>query len=223
MNKRARNRLMGVTAIIFISVVAIFLSVSGNDGAFERSVSDVVDNDELKGERLRVTGTVIPGSWDGHSSPMKFDIRDEGATSGPLIQVLYTGTVPSTFGDEVTAIVTGIINDEGVLEAGDMITKCPSKYESADSALRVVDLLDRGDTMVGTSVRLTGFVVDGTIVPPGSDVRFTISDRDGSPVIDVNYPDGALPDGMDDGSQVVLGGALDENGTFDAISVAIAE
>ncbi len=223
MNKRARNRLVGVTAIILISIVAIFVSVGGGDAAYSRTVSDVVDNVEMVGERVRVTGTVIPGSWDGKSSPMRFDIRDEGADTGPMISVVYNGNVPSTFGDDVTAIVTGTVTDDGVLDSTDMITKCPSKYEAADDALPVSSLLAQGDGVVGKSVRITGLVVDGSIQPPGGDIRFSIADESGSPVLDVHYPDAGLPDGMEAGSQVVLGGLLDAEGVFEAISVAIAQ
>ncbi len=223
MNKRARNRLVGVTAIILISVAAIFVSVGSGDSAYSRTVSDVVGNDEMVGERVKVSGTVISGSWDGKSSPMQFDIRDEGATEGPMISVVYSGNVPSTFGDDVTAIVTGTINGDGVLESADMITKCPSKYESATDALTIAALLEKGDSVVGNSVRVTGFVVAGSIQPPGGDVRFSIADEGGSPAIDVSYPDGSLVEGMDDGSQVVLGGLLDAEGIFEAVSVAMAE
>jgi len=221
-NKRARMRLIGVTAIILISVVAIVVGVGAGDGSYSRSVSDVVGNAELAGERVRVTGTVVPGSWDKKSSPMRFDIRDEGATEGPQISVVYYGGVPSTFGDEVTAIITGTINSDGILESEDMITKCPSKYESATGALTVADLLGEGDDIVGKSVRLTGFVANGSIMPPGGATRFVIADEGGSPSVNVFY-DGALPDGMADGSQVVLGGLLDEQGVFDAVSVSLSD
>lgn len=222
MNKRARVRLIGVTAIILISVVAIVVGVGAGDGSYSRSVSDVVGNEEFVGERVRVTGTVIPGSWDKKSSPMRFDIRDEGASTGPQISVVYNGGVPSTFGDEVTAIITGVIGSDGVLESEDMITKCPSKYESATGALTIRDLLAEGEGVIGKSVRLTGFVVDGTIQPPGGPVRFVIAYEGGDPTLDVFY-DGALPEGMTDGSQVVLGGLLDEQGVFDAVSVSLSD
>ncbi|MBE0416696.1 MAG: cytochrome c maturation protein CcmE [Coriobacteriia bacterium] len=222
MNKRARMRLIGVTAIILISVIAIVVGVGASDGSYSRNVSDVVGNDELAGERVRVTGTVIPGSWDKKSSPMRFDIRDEGATEGPYISVVYNGPVPSTFGDEVTAIITGVIDADGVLESEDMITKCPSKYESATGALTVADLLAEGEGVIGKSVRMTGFVATGTIQPPGGAVRFVVSDEGGSPAVDVFY-DGALPEGMVDGSQVVLGGFLDEQGVFDAVNVSLSD
>ncbi|MDY0087053.1 MAG: cytochrome c maturation protein CcmE [Coriobacteriia bacterium] len=224
MNKRARVRLIGVTAIILISVVAIVWGVGAGDGSYSRSVSDVADNAEIAGERVRVTGTVVPGSWDKKSSPMRFDIRDEGETGGPQISVVYYGGVPNTFGDEVTAIITGTINEKGVLESEDMITKCPSKYESATGALTIADLLGQGDAVVGKSVRVTGYVANGSVRPPGGTVRFTITGNGGSggPTLDVFF-DGAVPEGMGDGTQVVLGGLLDESGVFDAVSVSLSD
>jgi cytochrome c-type biogenesis protein CcmE len=221
-NKRARMRLIGVTAIIAISVVAIVVGVGAGDGSYSRNVSEVVDDAGAVGERVRVTGTVVPGSWDKKSSPMRFDIRDEGATEGPQIAVVYHGGVPSTFGDEVTAIITGVVNNDGVLESEDMITKCPSKYESATGALTIADLLAEGEGVIGKSVRVTGYVANGSILPPGGPVRFVIADEGGSPSVDVFY-DGALPEGMVDGSQVVLGGLLDEQGVFDAVSVSLSD
>ncbi len=221
-NKRAKMRLAGVTAIILISVIAIVAGVGASDGSYSRTVSDVTENPDLVGERVRVTGTVIPGSWNRKSNPMMFDIRDEGASDGPQISVVYNGSVPSTFGDEITAIITGVVNEEGVLESDDMITKCPSKYESATGALTVAELLAEGESVIGKSVKVTGSVVEGTIAPPGGLVRFTIADEGGSPSVDVFY-DGALPEGMFDGSQVVLGGLLDENGVFDAVNVALSD
>lgn len=222
MNKRARMRLIGVTAIIVISVAAIVVGVGAGDGSYSRKVSDVVGNAEAEGERVRVTGTVIPGSWDKKSSPMRFVIRDEGATEGPALPVVYNGSVPATFGDEVTAIITGTISADGVLESEDMITKCPSKYESATGALTVAELMAEDEGVIGKSVRVTGFVVNDTIVPPGGAVRFVIADEGGSPSVEVFY-DGALPDGMADGSQVVLGGLLDERGIFDAVNVSLSD
>lgn len=222
MNKRARMRLIGVTAIILISVVAIFVSVGASDGAHTREVGELLGSPDLAGERVRVSGTVVPGSWDGSASPMRFDIRDRGDASGPVLPVVYSGGVPSTFGDEVTAILTGYVNDDGVLESESMMTECPSKYESADGALMVIDLQDKADDIVGLPVRLTGFVVEGTIQPPGGETRFTVSDRNGEPSVGVSYA-GALPDGMTDGSQVVLGGMLDAEGIFEASSVSMSE
>ena len=221
-NKRARNRLIGVTAIVIIGIAAVLLGAGSKDGAYYRQVSEIVAED-LSGERVKVGGEVVAGSWDKQSNPMRFEIREEGVEDGDTINVVYTGGVPSTFGDGVVAILTGTLDDSGTtLESDDMITKCPSKYESAAGALPVADLVGKSESMAGKYAKVTGAVAAGTIVPPGEDVRFVIVAEEGTEELGVFY-EGALPEGMDDGSAVVIGGTLLESGVFEADSVAISE
>jgi len=225
-NKRARNRLIGVTAIVLLAIVAIFASIGGRGGtAYYKSVEEVASDAALQGERVKVGGAVVAASWDKKSNPMRFTIRDEKDTagSGPTVKVVYNGAVPSTFGDGVTAIVTGTLSADGTIEADEMITKCPSKYESATGALPVADLIGKGESMIGTTVKTTGYVKAGTIVAPGAGARFIVtSDKTGGEEIPVVY-EGALPSGMTDGSQVVLTGALEADGNFVATNVAMEQ
>ncbi len=223
MNKRARMRLIGVTAIILIVVIAIFLTTGSKEGAYYRKVSEIVGNDEYVGERVRVGGTVVAGSWNRQSNPMIFDIRDEDTDSGPTIQVVYHGGVPSTFGDEVVAIVTGEVTEEGTIESSDMITKCPSKYESSKDAIGVSALLDKGDSMVGKTVKITGYVV-GDVTAPGGETRFYVADeKEGADEGLGVFYDRALPAGMDTGTKVVIQGSLESDGIFAATDVSLPE
>ena len=225
MNKRARNRLIGVTAIILVAIAAIILGAGSKQGAYYKTVKDVAEDSSLVGERVRVGGAVVNGSWDKRSNPMTFAIREEGEDTGngPTIKVVYNGTVPSTFGDGVVAIVTGELSADGTIESDDMITKCPSKYTSATGALSVTDLTSGGESLVGKPVKVTGYV-SGEVSPPGGDVRFTVaSDAAGTGKTVAVFYDGAIPAGMASGSQVVLSGSLDEAGVFDAVSVALSD
>lgn len=226
MNKRARNRLVGVTAIVLLAIAAIFFSLGSRGGtAYYKSVEEVATDKALVGERVKIGGAVVPGSWDKKSNPMSFDIRDELDTegTGEIVHVVYNGPVPSTFGDGVTAIVTGELSPDGTIEAGEMITKCPSKYESATGAMPVADLIASGESMVGKTVKATGFVKPGTIVPPGGASRFTLTaEKTGGAEVQVAY-EGALPEGMADGSQLVLTGAIEADGTFVATNVAMEQ
>jgi cytochrome c-type biogenesis protein CcmE len=223
-NKRARTRLIGVTAIILIAIAAIILGAGSKQGAYYKTVKDVAQDKSLVGERVRVGGAVVTGSWDKKSNPMTFAIREEGndIQGGPTIKVVYNGTVPSTFGDGVVAIVTGELSADGTIDSNDMITKCPSKYTSATGAMSVTDLVKGGADLSGTPVKVTGYV-KGEILPPGGNVRFTVaSDAAGAgDTLDVFY-DGAIPAGMKSGSQVVLGGSLDDKGVLDATAVALS-
>jgi len=219
-NKRARNRLVGIAVIVVFAVAAILVG-AGADGAYSRTVSDVAGNTEFAGDRVRVTGTVIDGSWNREVDPMIFDIRNEGATEGPQIKIEYGGNVPATFGDGVVAIVTGTLNGGSTKIISDtMVTACPSRYESIQGALSVDDLLATpGD---GYKV-VTGFVIADSIKPVTEEFRFKVQNSDsGGSQLSIVYQ-GALPRGMDSGSQVVLGGEMDENGAFVAVSVALSK
>lgn len=226
MNKRARNRLIGVTSIIVLAIAAIFFSLGSRGGtAYYKSVEEIATDSALVGERVKVGGAVVPGSWDKKANPMTFDIRDEADTdgTGETVRVIYDGPVPSTFGDGVTAIVTGEMDASGTLMAGEMITKCPSKYESAVGAMAIASLIESGESMVGKTVKATGFVKAGTIVPPGGESRFTVTnDATGGLELAVAY-EGALPSGMTDGSKIVLTGAVEADGIFVATNVAMEE
>ncbi len=226
MNKRARIRLIGVTAAILIAVAAMVYYTGGKQGAYEGDLASVAGDSSLVGEQVKVGGTVVAGSWDKKSNPMRFVIRGENdkTGTGPTLKVVYTGTVPATFGDGVVAIVTGKLASDGTVNATDMITKCPSKYESATGATPVADLIGSGASMEGKPVRTTGYVKPGSIAPAGSTgVRFIVAQNaDGSgKTLPVDFS-AVLPDGMKDGSQVVMGGAL-EQGVFVATSVALEE
>ena len=64
----------------------------------------------------------------------------------------------------------------------------------------------------GGTYELTGKVVPGSIQHSGDQLRFRISDRDGSDPIPVAYT-GTVPDPFRDGREVIVTGKL-ENGTF---------
>jgi len=220
-NKRARVRLIGVTAIILVAVGAIILGAGSGDGSYARSVSEALDDPELVGERVRVTGTVIDGSWDQGVKPMLFDIRDEGASSGPVINVVYSGSPPDTFGDGATAIVTGILSGDGSLDATDMITKCPTKYAAADGAMTVEDVLSSGANVIGTEITITGLVASD-IQPAGGDSRFAIASTSAGEKIGIAF-DGSLPSDIDEGDAVVITGEMRDDGFFHAIEVALSD
>ena len=224
MNKRARNRLIGVTAIVLLVIVAIFASIGSRGGtAYYKTVEEIANDSELANERVKVGGAVVSGSWDRKSNPMSFTIKGEDDTTdaGPTVKVVYNGAVPSTFGDGVTAIVTGTLSAEGTLEADEMITKCPSKYESATGAMPVGDLVSSGESMIGTTVKAVGYIKAGTIVPPGGEQRFVATnDENGGAEVGVVF-EGALPSGMVDGSKVIMTGAIEEDGLFVASDVAL--
>jgi cytochrome c-type biogenesis protein CcmE len=224
MNKRARNRLIGISAIIVLGIIALLAGLSAGNSSYNMTVEEAGKSENV-GKRVKVSGVVVSGSWDKRTNPMRFEIRgeDDSQGTGPTLTVVYSGpTVPSTFGDGVTAIVTGDMEDGGVIKSSEMITKCPSKYESADEAYTVAQLKERAEAMIDIPVKVAGYVKDGKINPAGSAVRFILVDEQGAPIeLNITF-DGALSDEVNfPDTKVVLTGEMNNMGAFVAVEVAL--
>lgn len=220
MNKRARNRLIGVTAIILILAAVVLVTVLPSGAAASSAVKDIATNSALVGQRVKVTGVVVAGSWDKKTNPMVFKIRAEGSTSGPEVQVIYDGSAPNTFGNDTVAILTGTVDKLGVVKANDMLTRCPSKYQTKSDAATIAALLA---SPPDSPIRVTGFLKAGTLKDASAADRFTIAaaaDGTGASV-PVAFA-GSMPAGTKDGVDLVVFGKL-ENGVLVATEVALAQ
>lgn len=220
MNKRARNRLIGVTALILI-VAAAFVPLMLSGGAKETEVKDVAagGNTALVGTRVKVTGAVVAGSWDKKTNPMVFKIRAEGSTSGPEVLVTYDGSAPNTFGSDTIAILTGELTGLGALKANEMVTKCPSKYETSSDAATIATVTAAPPD---SPIRVQGFIKPGSLGEANAAERFVLAtNADGT---GESFPvafTGTMPSGTADGVKLVVFGKL-ESGVFIATDVAIA-
>ncbi len=113
------------------------------------------------------------------------------------------------------------MNADKSVTAKTLITQCPSKYASATDALTVDALLK--SSLGSATVKITGYIVNGTIKPSGSAERFSVGTlSSGGDSVPVAF-DGALPQGVVDGAKVVITGSLEDNGTFNATEVALNE
>ncbi len=217
MNKRARQRLIGVTVLILVAIGGLVF-IGGGFGAATASVEDVASDPELVGERVSVGGLVVPGSWDQQTRPMEFDLRDKTDESGegPVIHVVYDGGAPTTFGDDVEADVKGILVEPGVVEADELMTSCPSKYTSAAEASPVSEIVGN-EAVVGKPSEVTGLVAADSIAADG----FVLEDLETGDTLEVAFT-GALPENVAEDTQVVVGGSLGEDGVYVATTVAEA-
>jgi cytochrome c-type biogenesis protein CcmE len=222
MNKRARNRLIGVTAIILIVAAVVLVTVLPGGGSYAKTVKDVAVGGDAKlvGTRVQVTGTVVAGSWNKQTNPMVFAISSDGTTSGPQVKVTYDGAAPNTFGNDTVAILTGTVPQLGELKASDMLTKCPSKYQTATQAATIAAVLA---APAGSPISVAGYLSPGTLQPASAAQRFTLSTTatGTAPSFPVSFA-GAMPAGTKDGVQLVVFGQLD-NGVFAATQVALGK
>jgi cytochrome c-type biogenesis protein CcmE len=89
---------------------------------------------ELAGQGIRVAGRVAPGSLSKETSAkgtaMTFAIGDftGGDHLGETVPVTFTGIVPDMFAEGRDVIIEGRYVD-GTLQAQQIMTSCPSKYE----------------------------------------------------------------------------------------------
>jgi cytochrome c-type biogenesis protein CcmE len=122
--------------IIAIAVIALAVSYLVYGGVKDTMVYYLTVK-ELKGrvpsvygERVRVSGHVVPGSIKhGDDGSLRFSITDGGGD----IDVAYSGIVPDIFKDDVEAVVEGEYTSDNVFVADVLLAKCPTKYESTEA------------------------------------------------------------------------------------------
>ncbi|MCL2807029.1 MAG: cytochrome c maturation protein CcmE [Coriobacteriia bacterium] len=221
MNTQLKKRLTVVTGICVVVLIIVLAVVSGASGYKTMSVAQALEPDN-RDARVQVSGQVVSGSYAFDSGTLTFSIFDPEGNPKEHLEVIYQGGVSSTFGNQVTAICTGIINNQGILECSELVTKCPSKYESATDALTVPQLLSYGSTVVDNPLRITGEVKPGSIRSVQEKERLVLQDQASDAEISIVFA-GALPDEIKDNSVLVITGSLNSAGQFDATDIALRE
>lgn len=219
MNAKMKKRMIAVSGVIAIVLILVLAFVGGNTAATTMSIAEAAENPQA-GQKVQVSGNVVQDSFSTSNDVLTFKIYDPEGDPATQLEVRYDGAASSTFGNDVTAICTGKINDEGVLECSELVTKCPSKYENADSALTVEQLLGYGESVYGNVVKVAGSVGAGSLKAAGQGDRFILVDAETGEAMPVVF-EGALSDEVSDGSAVVLTGSLGADGKFAATDVAL--
>jgi cytochrome c-type biogenesis protein CcmE len=220
LNRSLRRRLIVVTGIIIIAIIVVLAVVQGATGSKVIGVAEAASG-SYSGQRVQVTGLVVDDSLEYEGDSLVFSIYDESQPETHL-KVIYQGAMSATFGNQVTAICTGTMSEDGTLIASQLVTKCPSKYESATDALQVSELMAYGDSVIGLPVKVSGLVKPSSINPVTSEVRLTVIDPVSHDELAVLY-EGGLSSGITDGATLVLTGTLDSTGRFHATDIALKE
>lgn len=213
MNKRAKVRLIVVAVAIVIIGVSAYL-VLGNSGQQMLTVADVAAGKVAPGERVKVNGIVVDDSWTGSANPMRFEIKDADDPE-PTLVVTYGGAVPSGFGSKTNATVTGSLNAAGEFEATEMMTTCPSKYES-QKPFTVDEILAQKAGLANTTVRITGYVASA---PEGDRLVLGAASGGGGATLEVTYV--GKVEGLVEGAKVEAAGQLGSDGVFKATGVTV--
>lgn len=131
-----KQRLVVVVAIVLTSSIAAGLGLfaMGSFADFFYPVSKIVSGEAPRNKSIRAGGCVVPGSIVSAKDRLhtEFVVTDGAAN----LSVVYNGLLPDMFGEGEAAVITGKVNDEGVLVASQVLAKHDENYvppEVADS------------------------------------------------------------------------------------------
>ena len=221
MNARTKQRLIIVTGIIVIAMAIILAVVGGGSAAKTVSIAQAASGDYAN-QRVQVSGNVVENSYATTNNTLTFSIYDPDSVSDAILNISYDGGAAATFGNDVTAICTGKMAEDGTLVCSELVTKCPSKYESGMDALGVQQMLDYGEKVLNKTVKVTGTIQAGSQNPAGQGDRFVLVDAEDTAATVAVQCDIALSDEtLADGAKVVLTGNMIDNGKFVATDVAL--
>lgn len=108
----------------------VWTGVSNND--LYMSELDEWDPERAQRERVRVVGWVQEGSVVEAEDALVTDfvMRNEAATLSQPMR--FRGVLPDLFREGQNVTAAGRLGDDGVFQADELMTKCPSKYEGAE-------------------------------------------------------------------------------------------
>ncbi len=114
-------------AIVYLVVIN-----TQSSAAYDMTVTELHNCTSCTAETVRVTGTVQAGSIvrDDTHERISFIIND-GKNALP---VTYSGVVPDIFRVGIQVVVEGKYTGQSTFQALTLLTKCPSKFQSATPA-----------------------------------------------------------------------------------------
>jgi cytochrome c-type biogenesis protein CcmE len=134
--KRQIRLVVALGVAVLLSVALIYTSFSASSEAKEPS--ELVN--AAPGSTYDMTGEVVKGSVRrdaGSGESLSFRVVDrEGESSREALPVTYSGTVPDPFRGGREIVLTGAMSSHGVFvgERDTLVTKCPSKFTTANGS-----------------------------------------------------------------------------------------
>ncbi|MFQ5712010.1 MAG: cytochrome c maturation protein CcmE [Candidatus Geothermarchaeales archaeon] len=105
------------------------------------TVSQVAQNPgEYHNQEVQIIGFVANGSVQISGSNLSFLLADEASD----IRVTYGRGVPQNFQEGIQVVVMGSLTGANHVTATNILTKCPSKYESAEGGQSLNPVLVAG-------------------------------------------------------------------------------
>ena len=126
--KRKIRLIVALTAAVLLASALIYTSFSAATEA--QTPSQLLKGTVSPDRSFDLTGKVAQGSVHRSGDVLRFGVQDRSG-KGPVVPVVYTGTVPDPFRVGREVIVTGKYqNGRFVGERDSLVTKCPSKFQT---------------------------------------------------------------------------------------------
>jgi cytochrome c-type biogenesis protein CcmE len=129
--KRRIRLVVALSAAVLLAGALVYVSFSG---ATEEATPAKVLAAGDGGGNFKLGGKVVDGSVErGPGDRLSFDVR-EPKGGDAKVHVVYQGVVPDPFREGREVSVEGEMRDgRFVGERDSLVTKCPSKFQNADS------------------------------------------------------------------------------------------
>lgn len=129
------EKILVVGLLAVVGLLYLFVGSATEGGQWFMEVDEAVASTAITPERpIRVKGNVVAGSYAPTAGSTEHRFNIAAAKGETVMAVYYKGPMPDVFAEGREVVVEGFRRDNGVLEATEVIAKCPSKYEGGISA-----------------------------------------------------------------------------------------
>ncbi len=123
-----KQRLILVCFIVVFSTLAVGLVAYGLRGNINLFFppAEIAAGKAPVGQQIRLGGMVVEGSVrrDPQSLRVEFDVTDYQAT----VTAVYTGILPDLFSEGEGVVASGVLDENGVLQATEVLAKHDENY-----------------------------------------------------------------------------------------------
>ena len=141
--------------VIAAAITYLIISATSNSAQYFLTVKELQDRKaEMAGRDVRVSGVVLGDTieYDAPNLQLRFTIANvtgsqteidaQGGLANalhlaatdptqPELVVTYSGVRPDLLKNEAQAILTGRLQPDGSFKAGELLLKCPTRYEDS--------------------------------------------------------------------------------------------
>jgi cytochrome c-type biogenesis protein CcmE len=123
-----RRKLLIGSAMVVVALGFVAYQGVRSSMVYYLTPTEFRDRPEIRHQKVRLAGRVVPGSVGRAEGIARFEITD-GITP---YRVRYAGPLPDLFAEGREVLVEGRLDDAGVLQATQVISTHPPEYQAPD-------------------------------------------------------------------------------------------